>query len=630
MSAPRLIPAEVIALIFTTLAPKDLYRCMLVSRLWHEVAEARLYSNVTLNSSFQSHDLLVQAVKTRKCLLRRVEWISNNDHRVLTADLLDILFDYRPDEPIDPFRFSNDNETKTTSPLAQLVFPHGPDCPALMHFSFSGGNERWQFLDSVLYSLTTLTTLNLAFPDDGGAIERLYLVDMERILTTFPRLKELSIVGWRHFYPRKAAVALEGRDETTGPRVQHCLESFTFDAALGCSQEPPQFGFFRRLGNLKKVTIMSEYFDYENSCSRRPWALGRTLRQYCPKLESIDVKGSVEFWLFDLPILPSDQIRHITALVEETLSTNQSDFSVDLEQEMTGEDEARLIKQLQEQEVGELLKGRTAEPFFPQLKTLLLGKDHWLSAQDLLSLGVQAQFLTRLEVRFPVVQSSRPWDVYERRAPAAAMRATHSSIPTIDTLVENRRLQKRRPFTTRDLKLFLQLCSSLRFLSLTGCSFSFEDLIDTSTTATTGTPVIQRWACEETLETLDVIFNIPATNPEAHRLVWKHLGRFSRLRSLTLSQSVLIPSFQYGVDGLLEGQMGKSLEEIRQLPEWWKEQDRRQLMLWFARNFARLRILGMKHIDDVVDGQRRDTLSEFLDDEEVKQCSIRHVFIEDK
>ncbi|KAF9118954.1 hypothetical protein BG015_006464, partial [Linnemannia schmuckeri] len=141
----------------------------------------------------------------------------------------------------------------------------------------------------------------------------------------------------------------------------------------------------------------------------RPWAFGRALKQFCPKLESINVSGSVVLWLFDLPILPSDQIPHLTGLASEALPSNSSDMSVNMTQKAQKEAEDRLKQRLQEQEVGELLEGRTAEPFFPQLKTLILGADHSLSMQDLISLRVQARFLTNVEIDHQIYNYKGVW-----------------------------------------------------------------------------------------------------------------------------------------------------------------------------------------------------------------------------
>jgi hypothetical protein len=83
------------------------------------------------------------------------------------------------------------------------------------------------------------------------------------------------------------------------------------------------------------------------------------------------------------------------------------------------------------------------------------------------------------------------------------------------------------------------------------------------------------------------------------------------------------------MEGLLEGEMSETLEEIRSLPGWWKTKDGRELVLWFAWSFPKLRVLGLAYDKWHVDGKRGKIYCAFLQDEEVKRCSIDRVFIED-
>jgi hypothetical protein len=610
---------------------------MLVSRLWHGEAEAQLYSNVEFNSSHKHYRALVPALTARKHLLRRVAWIPNEGCETVDLKILDILLDYRPDNPTDlAFLVSHNNTTTTTTHMTATAslspalseYTLGPNRPALTHFSFYGDGEIGICLNSVVYSLTTLTVLDLCFPFIGVNIS--YIVDMDKTLTALPCLKVLSVDGdgWMYTYAQ-AAETPEDRNEATGPELQHCLESFKFSAHVLCCEGSAPFAFFRRLGNLRRIDIGSEYSFYMNTTSYRPWAFGRALRQYCPKLESIVTDTEVRLWLFDLPILSADRIAHITAPVADTFPFNiESDMSHSTIYGIASEYEDRLRQLLQEQEVEELLEGKAAVPFFPQLKTLVIA-ENILSAQDLISLGVQAPFLTHFEIRCQPARDGNFWDIYERDASAATKTAIHSSIPSIDAMIENQRLRKRRSFTSSDLVLLLQLCSSLRYFSLAGYCIYFDDLVDALATVATGTPVIQPWACEKTLETLNITIKIPVENPEQHSLIWKHLGRCWRLRSLKFSQECcLVPSFTYGIAGLLEGGMGETLKEIRRLPEWREVKDPREMVLWFGRSCPRLMVLGIEHTGYVMDAKRRGTTFKVLDDEDAKQCSIHRVFVE--
>ncbi|KAG0376703.1 hypothetical protein BGX24_007350 [Mortierella sp. AD032] len=417
---------------------------------------------------------------------------------------------------------------------------------------------------------------------------------MDRILTAFPSLKDLSIVGWRFNYsPTKGAGLEDWGLVTTGTNE--------YDDTIAAPE----------LGNLRKICIGSQ-MDYDEYAKQsRPWAFGRALKQYCPKLEFIYTFGPVALWLFDLPILPSNRISHIEALVQEQTPPDVSGMAARRVQVLMKD---RLEWRFRDQEQEELLEGEDVKPFFPQLKTLILGDDHSLSAQDLISLGVQARFLTRLEIESTFYTRGYASDMYDKDHPAAALAVGSTINHTVDpmvtrTMIEDRRLRKRRIFDYRDVLLFLQLCSSLCHLSLKKVSIPFKYLVDDghnnkSGTATTTskdemTPVIRPWACEKTLETLNIGFEFSNKQPEQHQLVWKHLGRFKNLRSLTFVRSpfsrncsALIPSFSHGLEGLLEGGGPvRTLQEIRWLPEWWKEDLYECLLdshLWHAEAEARL------------------------------------------
>ncbi|KAF9129347.1 hypothetical protein BG015_004208 [Linnemannia schmuckeri] len=624
---PSSIPIEILALIFQHLSLQDLYICLFVSREWHDPAEAQLYSDVTLNALQKTYKPLITALKTRRHLLRSIRWWFAKGCELLESDFQAILFDDHP-VGINRGEYSQD-------PSVQNRLQFGR--PGLREFLFVGdGRSEWllELIMSNLTTMTTLTTLTLHFAYGFGA--ETYIVDLNRILVTFPYLKDLSIDGWMHEYTPAAA-----KDVAPEAEIQYRLESFTFDPKLMCREGPEAFLFFKRLGNLRRIQIKSLLSPYDCFQKNRPWAFGRALKEYCPKLESIDTSGTVALWLYDLPVLWPSKIPHFISLVgEAAISAQQSDEATDgVTHELITIEQLR--RRLQEQEQKELLEAKEAVPFFPQLKRLVIGEDHTFSFQDIISLGVQAQFLTHLEVCHQPHRLNYIWDMYEKDSPTAGFTTATTGNAIHDALVEARRLRKRRPFTNRDLMLFLQLCSSLQYFALTGCSITFDDLIDSdignngSKSRTTAvvlgkTPqFIRPWACEDTLQTLKLGLEMSdAPHREQHALVWKHLGRLWRLRSLTLQESSLIASFPYGVEGLLEEGMGDTLEEIRRLPKWWKEEDQREMMLWFARRCPRLMVLGLDYLGDAGDGQRSSGLCEFLEDEDVKQCSIYRIFVE--
>ncbi|KAF9142217.1 hypothetical protein BGX30_003148 [Mortierella sp. GBA39] len=742
--APRQIPPEIVTLIFDQLSKKDLYQCLFVSRLWHDQAQAHVYSDVTLDTTRRRHNQsLVPALKARKHLLRKVEWRSGRLGGALEDDLLDIVLDYGPvvtapvaavatpaidDVAADNSNTDNNNtgksgrghpsrslsrslsrlasvfrprSTKTTAaravtttaaidPATAVTDPvttdadadtatvviaadptpdfstttglmgPGPNRPALQHFTFTEDFLRGTLLETVLFNLTptTLTILEVCIKQTGPV--RSYEVDMEMILDTYPCLKDLCLDGpvFRYTSMRRSedfavpSASFASTSVTTGATneleivdIQHRLESFTFGPSLLSREGSNAFLFVKRLGNLKRIQVRSTTVYAECAPKSRPWDFGRALKAHCPKLESIDINGPVVFWLFDLPILPYEQLPHITAMVQQTPAYL---LAVPAELAQLLKDK-RLKLQLLDQEQEELLEGKTAIPFFPQLKKLVVDGDHSLSVQDLFSLGVQGRFLTHLEILLPPTRHTEPWEVYDKddkyfdSAPTTALLSAVG--PRAIRMVELRRLQLRRSFDSRDVIQFLQLCSSLKFLSVTGCSVTFESLVDgyasPSTSATgsstgqggVGIPFIRPWACENALETLKIGLDVPQDLPkEHHAALWKYLGRFKKLRHLSLVPTlkprwVLIPTFDRGVEGLFpEGGMSETLEKLELVTTWWEAVVGKEMVLWLAKSCPKLKDLNLEYHFLFSDFTTMDVRHRaFLGDEEVKKCSIRNI-----
>lgn len=747
--APRQIPPEILTLIFDHLSKKDLYQCLLVSRLWHDQAQAHVYSDVTLDTAKRQHNQsLVSAIKARKHLLRKVEWRSGRlGGGALEDDLLDIVLDYAPvviapvttvatpavgDAAAD--NSNTDNNTgkhgrchpsrslsrsfsrlasvfrsrsiKTTAaPAVTAAAPTGidavtavtdpsttdtdaatatdvvaadptpgvstttglkgpgPNRPALQHFTFTEDYLTGTLLETVLFNLTptTLTTLEVYIKHAGRA--QSYEVDIEMILETYPYLKDLCLDGlvFRYTIMRRSedsavpaapsASTIVTTSATVEPAIiniqqQHRLEAFTFGPNLLSREGTDAFLFVKRLGNLKRIRVRSTTVYAECAPKSRPWEFGRALKAHCPKLESIDIEGPVVFWLFDLPILPYDQLPHIAAMVQQN-----PDYLLAIPEELAQIlKDKRLKLQLLDQEQEELLEGKTAIPFFPQLKKLVVDGDHSLSIQDLFSLGVQGRFLTHLEILRPPTRHTEPWEVYDKddknigSAPTSALLSAIG--PRAIRMVELRRLQLRRSFDSRDVVLFLQLCSSLRFLSVTGCSVTYESLVDSYIAALTsatgsstgggggvGTPYIRPWACEDTLETLKIGLDVRQDSPkEHHAALWKYLGRFKKLRHLSLVPTlkprwVIIPTFDYGVEGLFpEGGMSETLEKLELVTTWWESAVGKEMVLWLAKSCPKLKDLNLEYHFLFSDFTTMDVRHRaFLEDEEVKKCSIRNI-----
>ncbi|KAF9899974.1 hypothetical protein EC991_008057, partial [Linnemannia zychae] len=317
MHSTRLLPPEVLALIFHYLEPKELYQCLLVSKLWHAEAEVRLYCAID-------------------CLEREVP----------TEDLLDIFFDYRADDDNNNNNNNYDDDSiknVSNSALSLVgrdgsgievqstlppVYSPGPNRPALTHFDFLGTVQLWSLLDSIMYRLTALTSLSLTFDSECPPIED-YCVDLEKILMGFPCLKHLSVTGWCSKYAyENARVQADGdhilplasnNDATAGSRAfqQHPLESLVINPYLIWHHAPESYSFIRRLGSLRQLAIKNQR-GYSRTLRRyKPWNFGRAMKQYCPKLEAINLDGAGLLWLFDLPILPSNRVDHLAALIPE-------------------------------------------------------------------------------------------------------------------------------------------------------------------------------------------------------------------------------------------------------------------------------------------------------------------------
>ncbi|KAK3834699.1 MAG: hypothetical protein JOS17DRAFT_737482 [Linnemannia elongata] len=654
MPAQRPLPAEVLALIFQYFDSKDLYRCLQVCRLWYDEAETRLYSNVVLSRS------KFRTVKSKKHLLRRVQWLCGFDWEDQAEDVWDVFLDYRPCKEYSPSRawpFDKSHYMRSLPPMQSVDFTLGPNHPALTHLSYHGGSRANPLFVSVLYRLTTLTTLELFF-DQGGSYRDIYRLDMDRTLTALPHLKHLRTNGRMLEYATTPGrldnrnLYLTMEDATRGPgRQQHQLKSFAFGPVL--TRWVPKtvdiFMCFRRLGSLTTLSFNSWESSFDEIERNRPGALGRALQQFCPVLETVKIINASVFWLFDLAIVPSNKEHHLRSLIEDLLPNEEEVVWTTALHEQRDE---HLIRPLQDQEVEELLEGRNAVPFFPHLKSLVIQGRHAFSAQDLISLGAQARLLTHLEIDYRPTDNLgiSVWDIYDYDAASGDANLMPSPTPQYglswgDRAIQNRRLRKRRRIEGRDLMLFLRICSSLRHFALKKSFIPFELLVDDRSSRSEGslgndddeTQVIEPWACEGTLESLTIGFDIATDQHESHHLVWKHLGRFKKLQSLAFvrfspskNRSALIPSPAYGVDGLIAGGEGVNvtLTAIRALPSWWALEDGRAMVLWFARSFPKLKKLGLSHDQEYLEGKQGAAYASLLEDEDVKQCSIESVVFE--
>ncbi|KAF9921568.1 hypothetical protein FBU30_008372 [Linnemannia zychae] len=175
------------------------------------------------------------------------------------SDLSAVLLDFRAHSSSN-CNFTYDHQRKRSRSCCSSIIPLdalGPNRPMeLSEFSFVGDGRAYYLLDSIMFCLTKLTTLQLDFVYRVNA--KTHLVDLDRILNTFIHLKTLSIEGWMHDY-----VVLErgtkswNSSQELSEKKQLCLESFTFDPKLLCRKGQNALTFLERMGNLKKIQIKS-------------------------------------------------------------------------------------------------------------------------------------------------------------------------------------------------------------------------------------------------------------------------------------------------------------------------------------------------------------------------------------
>ncbi|KAF9921567.1 hypothetical protein FBU30_008371 [Linnemannia zychae] len=301
----------------------------------------------------------------------------------------------------------------------------------IKQFAYIGDNRTPWLLESVLKELGNLTKLELKVTYNPNSILG-FKVDIDKFLDTFQHLTELSLRG-----RLTCTSGHETMKKTHGNEVdviaQAQLKSFTFEPQLIHHAEGLNaFSFFRRLGNLRKITIKNS-LNFRLILGTRPWDFGRALSQNCPKLESIETGGPVFLLFFDLPILSHDRIRGFIPLIKKCQSLRYRP-SVTAE-DATRNRECYLKRLLETQERDELLyEHNTLISFFPHLKELRLGQDHSLSGQDLILLGVKAPFLTHLVIETSLDRAN-VWDIYERTGLANRLKAeltTNASVSMED------------------------------------------------------------------------------------------------------------------------------------------------------------------------------------------------------
>jgi hypothetical protein len=177
---------------------------------------------------------------------------------------------------------------------------------------------------------------------------------------------------------------------------------------------------------------------------------------------------------------------------------------------------------------------------------LVLGHDHPLAVQEVIFLGVQAPFLTRVNIYLRPVEYNYIWDTYNTDAAATTTAATTTAATATataataedksmaiaiaatirsDAVVENQRLRKCRQAGSKDILLFLQHCSSLSSFSLTGYCTTSQDLIEGGGDGDGDNKgdekgeerlLIEPWPCKDIHETLTIGINMSTKHSDAH------------------------------------------------------------------------------------------------------------------
>ncbi|KAF9359222.1 hypothetical protein BGX26_012829 [Mortierella sp. AD094] len=536
---PIYLPSELLSAVFELLTPFQLSKCLTVSRQWYTEAVPILYRHVHFTKRI--HPSAISAYKSNRHCIRSVEWNTLSDYSTVSeVDILDILLDYRTTVPLE--------DLDETVPLIP-----GPNRCEIHSFTLSGTLDSIHRFDDILFNLTSLTSLALNWWSYSLEVKTNEM-ELDRILEAFPNLTYLTVRGCDYASPSPESAILDQNG------ALYKLKSFYFDAELLLMPES-SLQVFRRLGNLTSIGLhgwdhYSEFFLRKF----RPQDLGRILNGPHSKIESIKTAGVVPLYLYLLP---------------------QSVEASSLRRRGGTSSEQQLIEEQQ------LLQCEEAEEIFPQLTTLIAGAPCIMSGEDLRCLGLRAQFLTHVDLSSSVADAD---SLYAELYDNDLNKDFHAQV--------GNGAQRRHNITSLDLQLFLESCQHLRHFCAERRTIHLKDMtppdkrlsaIYYSPGPNGENPVIRAakpWACETTLEKLEIGLRIISASPYDHRIVFAQLARCKRLKSLKLTRSNLIPTLTHGVD-LLEG-LSDSLEEVLSWSSSWVC-DNKQTLLWMLTRLRKLR-----------------------------------------
>ncbi|KAF9998906.1 hypothetical protein BGZ65_005663 [Modicella reniformis] len=521
------LPSEVLSVIFQYLSLPDILCCLTVSREWHVEAAPYLYSNAKfLKGTCPS---LIQRFKANKHYIHHLEWDALSPKVISEEDILDILLDYHASGPIEDL----DDD---------VVLKPGSRRATLYSFRFSGTLDSVSRFDEILFNLTSLTRLSLYWWAYSREVKG-NIISLDRILETMPHLIHLSVEGC-DFEPLKPESPLLDQHAP-----MYRLQTFCFDASLIDCQESI-LRIFRRLGHLVAISVYGDKYNATNFVSGfQPQRVGLALQTFCPKLEQIHASGYIPFYFYLFPTS--------TSLSPIKLHGND-------------QQEHSLLEEQRRQQCEEAFE------LFPKLKSFSTDHCCILAVEDLRALGVCARFLTHLTL--------------------SGMIKPAYNVP-LSEQQDDGRVQRRCNITTMDLQIFLETCQHLQQFSAPRMAISLEDMTPSGMAIsrkrrTYGNNLIRLakpWACEQTLEKLEIGFEVASTHPSDHRIVFAQLGRCRRLKSLSLRFSDLMPTLTHGVD-LLVG-LEDTLEEIPSWSSAWSC-DNKETLLWLLTRFKKLTKIG--------------------------------------
>ncbi|KAG0228337.1 hypothetical protein B0O80DRAFT_502733 [Mortierella sp. GBAus27b] len=577
-TSPRL-PAELLGLVFQYLPQSSLVRCLLVCRVWSIEASPYLYTHLELVENTKSSTLLKFRANRRNT--RYLEWNSHKcgiDRGVVTELIL--------------------NSWTTEATGIERALESGPNRATLYSFMFKGHPNQFPQFYHMLFSLKDLTRLSL----EGSYFQSSKdWISLDTILSTMPFLLELDLTGFHYFLLDREHVSSLDLDRSV------CrLRTFKFDVTMLVNSLPDdhwtpafthrQLGIFQRLGNLEHVCIREGPCRSTTLSRYNSNTASQVLHKCCPKLKSIEVEdfAPLELYSFTSPTkLTTTTTTTTTTTPTATTTTTATEIAVTSTLDTiavpatvaskappldyyadTPQEQVRVEEQ-------QFRSWNDAKEFFPNL-TFVRARS--LAAEDLRCLAARAKYLTRVKITV--------WDKSKRESPDSQ---------------RQRRARPRSSITSVDMQIFLETCPNLKVFEVIGGYIYVEDMVPGPSSDGSDNVVLSRayralgctrlkmtrfakpWACERTLETLSIGFELACATPSDHRIIFAQLGRCQHLRNLTMEESNLIPTLKHGID-LLAG-LKDTLERVHRWSAAYAFDDK-ETILWVLEHLPNLQLIG--------------------------------------